>query len=55
MVASIQSGIEQMMILPLPIDVHLVYLTVTAEEDGAVFFRTDVYGLDRKLNSGFPG
>jgi len=32
-----------------PIEVHILYLTAWAEDDGLVYFRDDIYNLDREL------
>ena len=45
----IESGETQTLHLEHPMPVHIVYFTAFAEEDGAVGFREDIYGIDREL------
>jgi len=45
----IERGEEQTVSLPEPIDVHLLYCTAWADEDGVIQFRKDVYGRDIRL------
>ena len=45
----IESGETQTLHLEHPMPVHIVYFTVFVEEDGAVGFREDIYGIDREL------
>jgi murein L,D-transpeptidase YcbB/YkuD len=62
----VAKGEERIVSLERPIDVHIVYLTAWADEEGEIQFRDDVYGRDAGLrellreessNSGddFPG
>jgi murein L,D-transpeptidase YcbB/YkuD len=47
--AMIESGETQTLHLEHPMPVHIVYFTAFVEEDGAVGFRKDIYGIDREL------
>ena len=47
--AAIEAGEERTVRLVEPIDVHFLYNTVWAEEDGTVEFRPDIYERDKKL------
>ncbi|MGF1586214.1 MAG: murein L,D-transpeptidase [Bacteroidales bacterium] len=38
-----------------PIDVHVIYLTARADDDGVVYFREDIYDLDEKLLNALNG
>lgn len=49
-IAAIEDGIEQILVLPTPISVHLIYLTTWVNEDNTVHFRTDIYGFDRLMD-----
>ncbi len=42
---------EESVPLPRPMPVHLSYQTVWVDQDGAVEFRNDVYGWDRRLSA----
>ena len=42
----VNGGVEQTVLLPEPVPVHLLYLTAFVEEDGRVHFRSDLYGRD---------
>ena len=44
----LQSGINTPVRLARPIPVHLVYRTAWIDESGAMEFRDDIYGRDRK-------
>lgn len=48
--ATIERGIEQTVILKDPVPVHLLYWTAWAEEDGTIHFRDDIYGRDKRLD-----
>lgn len=41
--------------LDSPVAVHLAYLTVAADETGAIHFLPDVYGRDRQMAASLPG
>ena len=45
----IDQGKEQIVNLVSPIQVHIVYLTAWACDDGLVYFRKDIYSRDQKL------
>jgi L,D-transpeptidase YcbB len=47
--AKIHSRKRMTVVLKEPIPVHLVYLTVWADEDGTVYFFQDLYNRDRRL------
>jgi murein L,D-transpeptidase YcbB/YkuD len=46
---AIDRNIEQMVRLPRPIPVHVQYMTAWVDAEGAVQFRPDIYGRDRRL------
>jgi murein L,D-transpeptidase YcbB/YkuD len=46
----IDSGINQVVLLPRPIMVHLLYWTAWVDADGTIEFREDIYGRDRLLD-----
>ena len=43
------TGLEQSIVLPKSIPVHILYLTAWATDEGTVFFGKDIYNRDRKL------
>ena len=45
--AAIEKGERQMVTLPQPIPVHIVYLTAWADENGTLQFRNDIYKSDK--------
>lgn len=45
----IDQGKEQIVNLASPIQVHIVYLTAWAGDDGLVYFRKDIYDRDQTL------
>lgn len=47
--AALAEGREQVVRLPEPIPVHLIYRTAWVGDDGAIQFRKDIYGLDERL------
>jgi len=47
--ALIDSGETKTLRLDHPMPVHIVYFTAFVEDDGAVGFREDIYGIDREL------
>jgi murein L,D-transpeptidase YcbB/YkuD len=49
-ISSLRTGLEQYIVLPEPVNVHLTYLTSWVDERGVVHFRTDVYGNDRSVD-----
>ncbi len=57
----IESGDRRIISLKTPVPIHVVYLTVTTEPDGAIHFNKDIYGRDELLekalldeNQSFP-
>jgi len=46
---AMSSGREQFVRLPSAIDVHLVYFTVSVNDDGELVFLPDIYHLDTRL------
>lgn len=48
--AAIDRGVEQTLLLKDPVPVHLLYWTTWAEEDGLIHFRDDIYGRDKRLD-----
>jgi len=54
----IDQGMERAVSLITPIQVHIVYLTAWAENDGLVYFRKDIYDRDKQvmaaLKQGLP-
>jgi murein L,D-transpeptidase YcbB/YkuD len=51
----IESGETKTLHLEHPMPVHIVYFTAFVEEDGAVGFRNDLYGIDRELMEELSG
>jgi len=45
----IDQGKEQTINIAKPVQVHIVYLTAWASDDGVVYFRKDIYELDQPL------
>ncbi len=50
LLAAIEKGTEQTILLPHPLDVHFLYLTAWVDEEGVLQFRNDVYERDRQLD-----
>jgi murein L,D-transpeptidase YcbB/YkuD len=48
-IEEIETGAEQEVRIPDPIDVHVVYLTCWVDDDGSIQFRDDIYGRDAEL------
>ena len=48
--AAIEEGTEQEVRIPIPLNVHFFYLTAWVDEQGAVQFRNDIYGRDKRLD-----
>jgi len=48
--AEIETGKEQQIKLPEPVDIHILYLTAWVDDDGLLHFREDVYGRDKRLD-----
>ncbi|MCW5699170.1 MAG: L,D-transpeptidase family protein [Rhodospirillales bacterium] len=51
----IESGETRSVSLKTKVPLHLIYLTAWAGEDGAIQFRRDIYGRDRKLANALFG
>jgi L,D-transpeptidase YcbB len=48
--AAMDKGTEQIVQLPRPLNVHLLYLTAWVDERNTLQFRNDIYKRDRKLD-----
>ena len=48
--AEIKKGKEQIIRLPEPVNIHILYLTAWVDEDGLLNFRDDIYGRDAQLD-----
>jgi L,D-transpeptidase YcbB len=48
--AAIQSGTQQKIMIPDPLNVHFLYLTAWVDEGGTLQFRNDIYGRDKSLD-----
>ncbi len=48
--AAIDTGKEQIIRLPEPIDIHILYLTSWVDNNGFLHFRDDIYGRDELLD-----
>jgi murein L,D-transpeptidase YcbB/YkuD len=48
--AAIETGEEQNIRLPEPVDIHILYLTAWVDDDGLLHFRDDIYGRDEQLD-----
>jgi murein L,D-transpeptidase YcbB/YkuD len=48
--AEIEKWVEQVVHLPEPIPVHVLYWTAWVDENGTIQFRKDIYGSDERLN-----
>lgn len=46
-----KKGERQVVRIPRPITVHLLYMTAWVDENGELQFRRDIYGRDRDLNA----
>jgi murein L,D-transpeptidase YcbB/YkuD len=46
----IEKGSEQKILIPHPLNVHFLYLTAWVDEWGALQFRSDIYGRDKRLD-----
>lgn len=44
-------GQRRVVRIPRPIAIHILYMTAWVDEDGALQFRNDIYGRDRKLSA----
>jgi murein L,D-transpeptidase YcbB/YkuD len=47
----LEKGQRQVVRIPDPINIHLLYMTAWVDEDGMLQFRDDIYGRDVKLNN----
>lgn len=47
--SAIASGRNRNVSLPLPIDVHIIYVTAWVDSQGTVNFRNDIYGHDERF------
>ena len=50
LVAAVEKGTEQTVLIPHPVNVHFLYLTAWVDESGTVQFRNDIYGRDKRLD-----
>ncbi|MGO9953561.1 MAG: L,D-transpeptidase family protein [Dissulfurispiraceae bacterium] len=50
LLAAIEKGTEQIVQIPHPLNVHILYLTAWVDESGIVQFRDDIYGRDKRLD-----
>ncbi len=50
LVAAVEKGTEQTVMIPHPLNVHFLYLTAWVDESGTVQFRNDIYGRDKRLD-----
>ena len=50
LLAAIEEGTEQKVLLPHPLNVHFLYLTAWVDEGGILQFRNDIYGRDNILD-----
>lgn len=50
LLAAIEEGTEQKVLLPHPLNVHFLYLTAWVDEGGILQFRNDIYGRDQSLD-----
>ena len=50
LLAAIEKGIEQKVLIPHPINVYFLYLTAWVDKGGTVQFRNDIYGRDKRLD-----
>jgi len=49
MLEAIQRGVTQVIRIPNPIDIHLLYWTAWVDQEGTLHFREDIYGRDKAL------
>jgi len=47
--STVDTGVETVVTLDVPIPVHITYITAFMDQNGELHFRRDVYGRDRKL------
>ncbi len=48
--AEIETGKEQIVRLPEPVDIHIIYLTAWVDDKGFLHFRDDIYKRDARLD-----
>lgn len=51
--AAMNRGVKQIVSLPRPVQVHVVYTTAWVDEKGRVQFRPDIYGRDERIAAVF--
>jgi murein L,D-transpeptidase YcbB/YkuD len=54
-IAAVESRKTKIIILPDPVNIHILYWTAWVDKDGTINFRDDIYGRDDKLNIVFNG
>lgn len=47
--STVDTGVETVVTLEVPIPVHITYITAFMTQDGELHYRRDIYGRDRKL------
>ena len=47
--SAVDTGVETVVTLDVPIPVHITYITAFMTQDGELHYRRDIYGRDRKL------
>jgi len=50
LLAAIEEGAEQKVMIPHPLNVHFLYLTAWVDEEGVLQFRDDIYKRDESLD-----
>jgi murein L,D-transpeptidase YcbB/YkuD len=50
LLAEMEKGTEQTILLPHPVNVHFLYLTAWVDGEGVLQFRDDVYNRDKQLD-----
>jgi L,D-transpeptidase YcbB len=50
LVAAIEEGTNQKVLIPHPINVNFLYLTAWVDQEGTLQFRNDIYGRDKRLD-----
>ncbi len=53
--AAMQKGTEQKVLIPRPLNVHFLYLTAWVDEGGTLQFRNDIYERDKLLDEALSG
>ena len=49
--SSVNSKTTQIIPLPDPVNIHILYWTAWVDKDGTVNFRDDIYGRDRQMST----